>query len=208
MKKFIQKRLYIILLILFILSYLFLIFLYYKNGLSKIDNFIYNNLYFNNYITIFFKIITNFGSALIFILITIALLIICKNKKYSIYIGINLLLSFTINYGFKILFRRDRPIDINLIEEIGYSFPSGHTTVSTAFYGFIIYLIYKSTISKKIKKILIPIISILILLIGISRIYLGVHYATDVLASYTLSIIYLLLFIKYTHINKTITIKK
>ncbi len=208
MKKFIQKRLYIILLILFILSYLFLIFLYYKNGLSKIDNFIYNNLYFNNYITIFFKIITNFGSALIFILITIALLIICKNKKYSIYIGINLLLSFTINYGFKILFRRDRPIDINLIEEIGYSFPSGHTTVSTAFYGFIIYLIYKSSISKKIKKILIPIISILILLIGISRIYLGVHYATDVLASYTLSIIYLLLFIKYTHINKTITIKK
>lgn len=77
--------------------------------------------------------------------------------------------------------------------------------VSTAFYGLLIYIIYKKIDNKYLKSILIILLSILILCIGISRIYLGVHYTSDVLAGFLISICYLILFtnaIKYSIINK------
>ena len=97
-------------------------------------------------------------------------------------------------------FQRGRPID-SIIEESGYSFPSGHSMVSMAFYGFLIYLVYKSNI--KYKGLIIGLLSVLIVLIGISRIYLGVHYPTDVIGGFTLSLSYLLLFIDITKPNFT-----
>lgn len=86
--------------------------------------------------------------------------------------------------------------------QVGYSFPSGHSMVSMAFYGFLIYLIYNNIKNKYIKWILICSLSILIILIGISRIYLGVHYTSDVLAGFLLSISYLVI---YTRIVKEVT---
>lgn len=74
--------------------------------------------------------------------------------------------------------------------------------VSMAFYGFLIYLIYNNIKNKYIKWILICSLSILIILIGISRIYLGVHYTSDVLAGFFLSISYLVI---YTRIVKEVT---
>lgn len=68
--------------------------------------------------------------------------------------------------------------------------------ISMAFYGYLIYLIYKSKFNKYVKIILITIFVFLILFIGISRIYLGVHYTSDVIAGILLSISYLIVFIK------------
>ena len=84
---------------------------------------------------------------------------------------------------------------MRLIEEQGYSFPSGHSMVSTAFYGLLIYLIYKNVKNKYIKYTLCTILSILILIIGLSRIYLGVHYVSDVIGGVCFSIAYLIIFI-------------
>ena len=71
---------------------------------------------------------------------------------------------------------------------------------SMAFYGFIIYLIYKSNLeNKKIKIVLCTIIAFVIVLIGISRIYLGVHYASDVLAGFIISFTYLIIFINLVY---------
>ncbi len=67
--------------------------------------------------------------------------------------------------------------------------------VSMAFYGFIMYLIYKNVKSKKLKWSLVLSLGILIILIGISRIYLGVHYASDVVGGFCISISYLMLYI-------------
>ena len=86
---------------------------------------------------------------------------------------------------------------MQIVQESGYSFPSGHSMVATGFYGFLIYLIYKEVKNKKIKYPLIVFLSILILLIGISRIYLGAHYATDVIGGWIIGAVYLAFFIKY-----------
>ena len=96
----------------------------------------------------------------------------------------------------KHIIRRARPEGIALIEETGFSFPSGHSMVGFAFYGFIIYLIYKSNLKKQIKILLITLLSLLIFNIGLSRIYLGVHYVTDVLTGYMLGLICLIGFIE------------
>lgn len=69
---------------------------------------------------------------------------------------------------------------------------------SLAFYGLLIYFIYKSNLNKKIKNLLIILLSILIILIGLSRIYLGVHYATDIISGFLLSTIFLIVFTHFT----------
>ena len=110
----------------------------------------------------------------------------------------NLVIITILNQLFKFIFERPRPTEYRIITETGYSFPSGHSMVSMAFYGFIIYLIYKKVNNKYIKWLVISILSLLIVSIGISRIYLGVHYTSDVLAGFLISISYLIIYIKYT----------
>lgn len=141
------------------------------------------------------KIITSFGGATFLILLTIILFITIKNKKIGYLIGINLISITVLNQLLKFILQRPRPTEYRIIDETGYSFPSGHSMISMAFYGFLIYIINKKVQSKKIKIILTCILSLLILMIGISRIYLGVHYTSDVLAGFLVSIAYLTLYI-------------
>ena len=159
-----------------------------------IDNYITNLFkYKNDLLTNFMKIITLFGSAYVIVPCCIILLFALKNKKNKILMMSNLVIITLLNQLLKRVFRRLRPIN-GIISESGYSFPSGHSMVSMAFYGFLIYLLYKSNF--KYKNIFIGLLIVLILLIGISRIYLGVHYPTDVFGGFLLSISYLLLFIE------------
>ena len=164
---------------------------------SYIYNLISNNTIFN-YLTQFIKIFTNLGGTIWLIVLTIFLFIIIKNKKISTFIVTNLCLSASINFIIKQIIRRLRPLEeYRLITEKGYSFPSGHSMVSMAVYGFFIYLINKSIKNKYLKLLCTIILSLLILNIGISRIYLGVHYTTDVVAGFTLGLIYLIFYINF-----------
>ena len=97
----------------------------------------------------------------------------------------------------KFILQRPRPTEYRIINETGYSFPSGHSMVSMAFYGFLIYLIYKNVKNKYLKVTLISILAILTVSIGISRIYLGVHYTSDVLAGFLISLSYLVLYTSF-----------
>ena len=141
------------------------------------------------------KFITNFGGAIFLILLAITLFILIKDKRIGLSIFINLLVVTGLNQIIKHILQRPRPTEFRIIEETGYSFPSGHSMVSMAFYGYLIYLIYKYIKNKYVKWISIVILSILICSIGISRIYLGVHYTSDVLGGFLLSMSYLVVFI-------------
>ena len=141
------------------------------------------------------KFITNFGGAIFLIILTILLLVVLKNKKVGLSICTNLVVVTILNQLLKRLLQRPRPTEFRIIEENGYSFPSGHSMVSMAFYGYLIYLIYRFVKNKYLKWISIVLLSLLICLIGISRIYLGVHYTSDVLGGFLISISYVVIYI-------------
>ena len=150
-------------------------------------------------------IITNFGGAITLIGLTIIFLLIMKNKKMSFSILLNLVIVTFLNIFLKNIIQRPRPDDFRLINETGYSFPSGHSMISMAYYGYLIYLIFKFVKNKKLKTFLITFLCILILTIGLSRIYLGVHYTSDVIAGFVLSVSYLII---YTSIIKKYIIER
>lgn len=149
----------------------------------------------SDFVTPIAKFITNFGGAVFLSIATIALLLLIKNKKIGLSIFSNIVIITILNQLLKRILRRPRPTEFRIVEETGYSFPSGHSMVSLAFYGYLIYLIYRYIKNKYIKWLLIVLLSILICLIGISRIYLGVHYTSDVLGGFLLSISYLVVYI-------------
>ena len=156
----------------------------------------------SDFVTPIAKFITNFGGAIFLIVLTIVLFIVIKNKKIGVSIFSNLVIVTILNQLLKGILQRPRPTEYRIIEETGYSFPSGHSMISMAFYGYLIYLIYKYVKNKYIKWISIVVLSLLICTIGISRIYLGVHYTSDVLGRFLISISYLVIFI--SAVNKFI----
>ena len=149
----------------------------------------------SNFATPIAKFITNFGGAIFLITLTIVLLVLIKNKKIGISIFSNLVIVTILNQLLKAILQRPRPTEYRIVEETGYSFPSGHSMVSMAFYGYLIYLIYKYVKNNYIKWISIVLLSILVCSIGISRIYLGVHYTSDVLGGFLISMSYLVIYI-------------
>lgn len=166
------------------------------NKTIEFDNNIYNLIIGlkNNTLTNILKIITNLGDTICIITIILLCFIFFKNKLYPKIITINILGIVLINQILKHLVQRPCPEGIHLVEESGFSFPSGHSMAAFGFYGLFIYLIYKSNLNKKVKILLITLLSILILLIGLTRIYLGVHYPTDVIAGFIMSFIFLIIF--------------
>lgn len=162
------------------------------------DDFVYNMISKLRCepVTYFFKFITFLCSTWFIVLATVIIMVFSKNRKNGFFIGLNVLMCSILNQGMKLIFTRQRPVDINLIVEKGFSFPSGHSMVSLAFYGFFIYIIVHKRMKKKKKILYCVSLALLTLLIGISRIYLGVHYASDVLAGFALSMAYLIIYIK------------
>lgn len=174
-----------------------MIYLLKMDKLSWLDDTVYNfiSLFICEELTNFFKFITNFASFAYITIFIIIIFIFIKDKWVGVLVSVNSVNSAIINKILKSIFVRPRPDVLKLIRQGGYSFPSGHAMASMTFYGLLIYLIYKSNINKKLKYIFITAFSILILLIGISRIYLGVHYASDIITGYIVSLIYLIIFI-------------
>lgn len=150
----------------------------------------------NPTLTPIMKSITKLSNTTVIVTIAIILTICIKNKKIALTIPINLMIIAIINQTLKLIFQRPRPLGYRLLEIGGYSFPSGHAMASTAFYGLLIYLSYKLIKNKKLRTLSIIANLLIIILVGISRIYLGVHYCSDVLVGAAISIIYLVFYTK------------
>lgn len=159
---------------------------------TKVYSFIINNI-MNDGLTPILKAITELGGVAFTVLAGVLIFMFCKKNRW--FITIDLVGVTLVNQVIKHIIRRPRPNVLRLVEESGYSFPSGHSMVSMAFYGIIIYLVYKNVSNKYLKCILIILLSLLILSIGFSRIYVGVHYFTDVAGGFLLGLAYLIIYI-------------
>ena len=163
----------------------------------SIDHAVYDFLisFKSDKLTYFFKFFTKFANVKTIVIIVLLFLIIKRNilRFYPLIVAVDVEL---LNLLLKFIVKRDRPNILQLVTVDNYSYPSGHAMISMGLYGCFIYLIYKYVKNKKVKIIGISILSILILLIGISRIYLGVHYFSDIIGGYIASICYLIIFSK------------
>ena len=186
---------FIIIFILFLVWSIFML----KGRLNNLDNNFYNKIKITNLKTRIFKIITNLASAKFVALLCLILLIFVKNKVIPITIIINMLIMWGLIGVLKNTFKRERPNINRLVEEKGYSYPSGHTMTATIFYGFIIFLIVISNLILPLKWTLIILLVLLIMFVGYTRVYLGVHFLSDVIGAILFGSSYLLLYIYFTY---------
>ena len=100
----------------------------------------------------------------------------------------------SLNVLLKSLVQRPRPEGFRLAVETGFSFPSGHSMAAMAFYGLIVWLIWRHEKDRRQRNLFTIAFGFVILMIGVSRIYLGVHYASDVLGGFCAALIWLALF--------------
>ena len=152
----------------------------------------------------FFYAVTQFGSIkIVGILIPFTILALFYYKKRDLLLPmiVTLVGSESVAYIIKLAIHRKRPGEgIAYYVEKTYSFPSGHATITMAFYGFLIYFLLRLERQYKTSYILSVILVILIFLIGFSRIYLGVHFLSDVLGGYLVGGLWLLLSISLREI--------
>lgn len=189
----------IIFMVLFFILFLLWTYNMRKGNLDKIDKKVYSLIKINDSLTSFFKLITDLASTKFLILVSFLLLIFIRDK-YLVFTFISCLIINSCLIGLaKNLLRRTRPNINRLVNEKGYSYPSGHTMSATSLYGITILLVIVSNTVLPIKILLISLFVILILLIGFSRIYLGVHYFSDVIGGLLLASSYIFLYSYLIH---------
>ena len=188
-----KKRLIILLSLFVILTICVL------SGVTEvIDYNIYNILSTNEitFLTAFSNVVTSFASSQTIIIITLILIFLLNTNHERIFVIINTLISAGIIILSKNIFLRERPlIGSELLSS--YSFPSGHSLIATTYYGFLIYLLRRSKCKEEYKVIGTTLLSTLIVLICLSRIFLSVHYVTDVIGGVILGLIILLVLIYF-----------
>tara|TARA_R110000751_G_scaffold38520_4_gene92421 strand:+ start:3623 stop:4360 length:738 start_codon:yes stop_codon:yes gene_type:complete len=135
-------------------------------------------------LTSYFKFVTNvgdvYGYLIVLVIFLLLSLLVFKRWKYVVQATLVLALATVSNMMLKRFIDRARPGIEHLVSVETLSYPSGHAMSAMAFYGFLIFLVTKFKIHKVIKYALIAILILLILSIGISRIYLGVHFPSDI----------------------------
>lgn len=159
-----------------------------KNPLSSVDTSVLQ--YFQGVRTpvrtTFFKTATWIGNVQFVGALCVSiffLLMYFKKQKEAIAFTCSIIFSGAVAYVAKMVFHRPRPLHA-LIVETDYSFPSGHATIAVAFYGFIALLLFLHFKNRYTRIVICSVALFLILLIGISRLYLGVHYFSDIVGGY------------------------
>lgn len=148
-------------------------------------------------LTIIMKFFTMIGGGMPIVIIMIMVMAILYqflgHRRELIFIAYVMMGSWLINKLLKQVFQRDRPMFHRIAEASGYSFPSGHSMNAFALYGAIAFLIWKHVPTLFGRIMIIILSSLFIVIIGVSRIYLGVHYPSDVIGGYLMSACWLTL---------------
>lgn len=142
----------------------------------------------------FFQFITDLGDVYAYMVATTIAAIFfffkLRNKWFVIQLLGVLILSALANIALKRAFNRARPTIEHLVVVKSLSYPSGHAMSAMAFYGFLTYLIFQIKMPKWLRAVLTTLFVFLILSIGISRIYLGVHFPSDVAGGFIAGLIW------------------
>jgi membrane-associated phospholipid phosphatase len=155
--------------------------------------FSYLNRYTNNRNTVIMQWFSFLGSHYFLIPASLVLfysLSVVYKNKWKLIMAVSIIITnLLIMFGLKFFFKRPRPL-LPLLKEVnGLSFPSGHAFMSVTFFGLLIYFIYCEVSNKWLKWITIIGLAILIFTVGLSRVYLRVHYAGDVIAGFCFGIL-------------------
>lgn len=148
-------------------------------------------------LTAFFTAVTYLGNwQTVSLLCTLLLLLPGTRISVGVPVSFAAILATCIQKSLKLAFHRARPdIALFLIREGGYSFPSAHSFTNFVFYGLLIYLCRLKIRNRLLADTIAVLLAILIFLIGISRIYLGVHFPTDVLGAWSLGLCVLMILV-------------
>ena len=163
----------------------------YSFKIDQFNVFVANNR--NQFWTSFFKIFTHLGSfyvlAILSLISVILIWVLMKNKRMSAFYAVSFACVCILNLLLKLLIQRLRPEHLMIIEEHGYSFPSGHAMMTLCFFALASHFVMTVLKNKTLKIALVALFSVLTLLIGFSRIYLGVHYLSDILAGFLIAFV-------------------
>ena len=134
-----------------------------------------------------------------YLLLFIYFYFIRNNKWYFIKFASIAISNLLLMFGLKYLFNRPRPL-IPLLKEVpGLSFPSGHAFMSLTFFGLLIYIVYRDVKNKWVKWSLVVLLLLMIFFVGLTRVYLRVHYISDVLAGYSFGFLSLVIMLGLLH---------
>ena len=169
-----------------------------NNNNLVIDSKVYEIIskFEGNSITNVFKTLTYLGNAKMVAIFCVITLLLDKSKtKVALPITLAVMMDAIVNILLKNAFQRPRPSLEQLVLEKNFSFPSGHAMVTATIFSMLIYLSYKYIKRKNMRICSCSVCILLIILVGISRIYLRVHYFSDILAGWTLGIVITLIII-------------
>ena len=146
-----------------------------------------------------FSVFNYFGHWSIVLLFSFFLLIVGEilrqRRKASLFL-LAIVLTLGVSEIAKYLFQRSRPnLNLALVSAQGYSFPSNHAVIAVVFYGLFSYFLFQFLKREWLKKILILSLAVLIFLIGGARIYLGVHWFSDIIGGWSLGLSLFILFL-------------
>ena len=149
-------------------------------------------------LTVVMKAVSNLASAPFIVGALVAAFVWAPCRFWVVCAAVNVGTISAIDQLLKVLVRRPRPQGFRLVEAPGLSFPSGHSMAAMAFYGYGIWLTQSAAGGFSSGLLITVVLACVILAIGVSRIYLGVHYASDVLGGFCLASAWVVLFVRLT----------
>lgn len=170
-----------------------------QGDLKAIDDKVYYSMVFGDKKTKFLKIVTFLGDFKFLFLFTTLFFFLYPNKNIAYLFTTNVILSSILNAFIKRIIKRERPNIKRLVFEKGYSYPSGHTTSTFCIYGSLFFIMLVSSISIPLKVVCGIVFTLFFFLIPYSRIYLGVHYFSDIIGAMFLSFTYLSIYYYFLH---------
>ena len=145
-------------------------------------------------LTPFMEAFTSLASVVVLAVMAAVIAALAPGKAPGWCVAVNLVCVVVLNTVLKVIVQRPRPAGFRLISESGYSFPSGHSMVAMAFFGLLIWMVWRYHRRDVMRVVWCICFGLVIAMVGISRIYLGVHYASDVLAGFCVSLIWLIFY--------------